>query len=180
MVKPRRRVHHRRLYDRFANAHPDSIYRLVARIWRNLHIFVINRSESLALLEIDHIIPEHFCNKPDELRNLLERLGVPDLKIHSYSNWLPVHGRPCNRQKGDQVFLAATLLNYLCVAPNTPIASPKKSESYDVKTQEKCTGPAGAAFRKWRAGFWRFFQTSIRIAVVTTNPQKLISGRRAP
>ena len=75
-----------------------------------------NLIDSFAVLEVDHIIPEKMLNSPEELKTLLEQLGMPDLDLNSYRNWLPVHGRPCNRRKGDQQLPIPTLLNYLNLA----------------------------------------------------------------
>src|SRR6266567_186635 len=85
-------------------------------LWRaydEICVYCSRPIESLAVLEIEHIIPRHLCERPDELLTLLNRLGVPDLEINSYFNWLPVHGRPCNREKGGQVLPDSTLLHYL-------------------------------------------------------------------
>jgi hypothetical protein len=72
--------------------------------------------ESIAALEVEHVIPETLAGHPARLKDLLGRLGVPDLQINSYRNWLPVHGRPCNRNKEDTVYSDTTLLNYLELA----------------------------------------------------------------
>jgi hypothetical protein len=88
-------------------------------LWRahdEICVYCNKPIESLAVLEIDHIIPQKLLQTPNDLRILLERLGVPTLEINSHLNWLPVHGRPCNRRKGDQVLPDVTLLNYLGVA----------------------------------------------------------------
>jgi hypothetical protein len=86
------------------------------RAYEGVCVYCNKPIESLASLEIDHIIPEKLAKSPGALQNLLDRLGVPGLKINSYLNWLPVHGRPCNRQKGDQLLPDATLQNYLSIA----------------------------------------------------------------
>ena len=52
---------------------------------------------SLAELEIDHILPESLSQ--DKLNEVITRIGMPELKINSYRNWLPVHGYNCNRKK---------------------------------------------------------------------------------
>lgn len=75
-----------------------------------------NPINSFAVLEVEHIIPEKMLDTPVELMALLEQLGMPDLDLNSYRNWLPVHGRPCNRRKGDQQLPIPTLLNYLNLA----------------------------------------------------------------
>jgi hypothetical protein len=56
--------------------------------------------ENLAVLEIDHVIPESLT--PEELSPLLARLGNPHLDINSYFNWFPIHNM-CNRYKSDDV-----------------------------------------------------------------------------
>lgn len=69
--------------------------------------------ESLADLEIDHIIPETL--RGDELAVLLKRLNKEDLNINSYFNWFPVHGI-CNNRKGNTVYPDGTLHHYLGIA----------------------------------------------------------------
>lgn len=95
-----------------ARAQPIALWRAYNHscVYRNKPI------DSLSHLEIDHIIPRHLLKTKQELRALLIRLGVPDLDLHSYKNWLPVHGRPCNRDKSGEVQPDTTLLNFLGVA----------------------------------------------------------------
>jgi hypothetical protein len=69
--------------------------------------------ESLAELEIDHIIPESLDK--DDLKNLLKRLSKEDLDINSYFNWFPVH-RSCNNPKSDTVLPDASLHYLLGIA----------------------------------------------------------------
>ena len=50
--------------------------------------------------EIDHFIPKHLENKPDELDRVRTEYGLsPNFVINDYCNWLPSHPR-CNRVKG--------------------------------------------------------------------------------
>ena len=56
--------------------------------------------DNLAVLEIDHVIPESIT--AEELTPLLTRLGKPDLDINSYFNWFPIHNT-CNRDKSDDI-----------------------------------------------------------------------------
>jgi hypothetical protein len=86
------------------------------RAYEEVCVYCSKPIESLATLEVDHIIPASLCTRPEELRRLLDSLGTPDLEINSYSNWLPAHGRPCNRQKGDQILPLPALLHYLSIA----------------------------------------------------------------
>lgn len=88
-----------------------------------------NPIDSFAILEVDHIIPEKMLNTRLELNALLAQLGMPDLDLNSYRNWLPVHGRPCNRRKGDQQLPIPTLLNYLNLAA--------KFEGKAIKEEQK-------------------------------------------
>ena len=66
--------------------------------------------ESLELLEIDHIIPEHL--EQTKLDEVLTKLGKPDFEVNSYFNWVPAH-RGCNGDKSDWVFDEGTLRFYL-------------------------------------------------------------------
>jgi hypothetical protein len=108
-------------------------------LWRahdEICVYCNNPIESLAVLEIDHIIPQKLLQTPNELHTLLDRLGVPTLDINSHLNWLPVHGRPCNRRKGDQVLPDVTLLNYLAVARQ---GARKETTSRPSKTGRVCS-----------------------------------------
>jgi hypothetical protein len=71
--------------------------------------------DTFAEMEIDHIIPQHLLQTPQQLQALLAGLGVPDLDLNSYDNWLPVHGR-CNRDKGGELQPEASLHYFLGVA----------------------------------------------------------------
>jgi len=69
--------------------------------------------ESLADLEIDHIIPESL--PAEELTALLKRLNKENLDINSYFNWFPVHGT-CNRSKSDTLYPDTALHHLLAIA----------------------------------------------------------------
>jgi hypothetical protein len=56
--------------------------------------------------------------------------GIPDLDLDSYRNWLPVHGRPCNRDKSSEVQPDTTLLNYLGVARRHYDRAKKEEERF--------------------------------------------------
>jgi predicted RNA-binding Zn-ribbon protein involved in translation (DUF1610 family) len=48
---------------------------------------------------VDHVIPEHLEEKPDEFKRLRELYGLPDtFAINDFCNWLPTHDR-CNKSK---------------------------------------------------------------------------------
>jgi len=81
--------------------------------------------ESLADLEIDHIIPESL--PADELRALLKRLNKEDLDINSYFNWFPVHGS-CNRLKGDTLY-PDTALHHLLVIAASKVPAVREEEA---------------------------------------------------
>jgi hypothetical protein len=52
-------------------------------------------------LSVDHVIPEHLQEKPEELARLLEHFGLPDsFRINDYCNWVPSHDR-CNKEKAE-------------------------------------------------------------------------------
>ena len=54
-------------------------------------------------LEIDHLIPQSLADSPDDLRAVLDRLGLPaDFDVYSACNLRPAHGR-CNRLKSHRI-----------------------------------------------------------------------------
>jgi hypothetical protein len=88
-------------------------------LWRaygEICIYCDRPIDSLAALEIDHIIPQNLSSRPDDLQVLLNRLGRPKFEINSYLNWLPVHGYSCNLRKGGKIPPDSSLLHYLDVA----------------------------------------------------------------
>jgi hypothetical protein len=84
--------------------------------------------ESLADLEIDHIIPESL--PADELIALLRRLNKEDLDINSYFNWFPVH-RWCNNQKSDILLPDASLHYLLAIAASKEPAVRAEEAKFD-------------------------------------------------
>jgi hypothetical protein len=72
--------------------------------------------DSLSNSEIDHIIPKSYGNNPSMLRELLNRIGMPDLVLDSYRNWFPIHGEPCNRIKGKVLLPDHSLVMQLEIA----------------------------------------------------------------
>jgi hypothetical protein len=56
---------------------------------------------------IDHILPEHLDEQPDELRRLITRFNLgATFSIHDYCNWAPMHFG-CNVAKNATVFESA-------------------------------------------------------------------------
>ncbi len=59
---------------------------------------------------IDHVIPESFLAKADELKVLLKEYGLAeDFDVNGFSNWVPAHFK-CNSSKGDRVFAPSQAL----------------------------------------------------------------------
>jgi hypothetical protein len=74
--------------------------------------------EPIRLLDvtIDHILPEHLEEKPDELRALIARFNLGDnFSINEYCNWAPMHFG-CNITKNASVFESAPY--YIAIARN--------------------------------------------------------------
>lgn len=64
----------------------------------------------LLTMEVDHIIPEHLLDKPEELAGILHRFGLPhDFSLNSYANWMPACG-PCNNRKRGKAFQPTPLI----------------------------------------------------------------------
>jgi 5-methylcytosine-specific restriction endonuclease McrA len=52
---------------------------------------------------VDHVLPEHLLEKPEQLKKELLEYGLPsDFKLNSFGNWLPCHDK-CNKSKGGKV-----------------------------------------------------------------------------
>jgi hypothetical protein len=88
--------------------------------------------ETLADLEIEHIIPESLPQ--DELAVLLTRLDKKHLDINSFFNWLPVH-RSCNNAKRDTVAPDASLHYWLMIAANKVPAVREEEAKFDRQAQ---------------------------------------------
>lgn len=59
---------------------------------------------------VDHVIPESYLEKPDELKALLTEYTLPEtFEINSFSNWVPAHFK-CNSSKGDRIFTPSPAL----------------------------------------------------------------------
>lgn len=53
---------------------------------------------------VDHIIPETYADKPQELARIKVLYGLGDsFEINGFTNWVPAHGI-CNSEKGKQLF----------------------------------------------------------------------------
>ena len=72
-------------------------------------------------LTIDHVIPERLLEKPGELEQVLQDLGLPaEFNVDGPENWLPSHLR-CNREKSENALIAPVarylLGRMICRAP---------------------------------------------------------------
>lgn len=69
-----------------------------------------------SIFHIDHIIPEMFIEKPDELENILNKLQLPkDFDLSGWENLLPCHPN-ANLRKSSNVFDLTGLRYYLNMA----------------------------------------------------------------
>jgi hypothetical protein len=75
--------------------------------------------EPLRLQEttVDHVVPEHLLDKPDELERLRTLFGLSSaFVINDYCNWLPAHDK-CNKNKSGKTLpltpLVQTILDKL-------------------------------------------------------------------
>jgi hypothetical protein len=67
-------------------------------------------------LEIDHILPQSLCKRPQELQDLLTLLSLPaNYDLDSLENLLPAHGS-CNSRKKASVFSQANARFFLEIA----------------------------------------------------------------
>jgi len=61
-------------------------------------------------ITIDHIIPEHILDDPQQLEAIKIEYGLDaDFSINDYCNWVPAH-QHCNRRKGTAIYSASPAL----------------------------------------------------------------------
>jgi hypothetical protein len=88
-------------------------------------------------LEIDHVIPDHLSNKPDELRELLSQLRLPeDFDLHDVSNLLPAH-RHCNTKKTGMPFSVANTLFFLEYAARKKASAQAQEANYIKRSRSE-------------------------------------------
>lgn len=55
-------------------------------------------------ITVDHVLPEHLLDKPEELLKIRMDYGLgSDFSINDYCNWVPSHAH-CNREKGTAIY----------------------------------------------------------------------------
>ena len=88
-----------------------------AAIWQAHDCRCIYCTELVAFadLDVDHIIPEHLKEKPEQLSNLLKDYGLGDFDIDGLLNLVPSHRR-CNLQKKGQILQKSRALHFLSIA----------------------------------------------------------------
>jgi hypothetical protein len=88
-----------------------------AAIWKAHDCRCIYCTELVAFadLDVDHIIPEHLKEKPEQLLSLLKDYGLGDFDIEDLLNLVPSH-RHCNLQKKGQILSKSRALHFLSIA----------------------------------------------------------------
>jgi hypothetical protein len=89
-----------------------------AAIWQAHERRCIYCTELVAFadLDIDHIIPDHLKEKPEQLAKLLNEYGLSnDFDVNGLFNLVPSH-RHCNFQKKGQVLPKSRALHFLSIA----------------------------------------------------------------
>lgn len=89
-----------------------------AAIWRAHERRCIYCTElvTFADLDVDHIIPDHLKEKPEQLAELLNEYGLSnDFDVEGLLNLVPSH-RHCNLQKRGQVLPKSRALHFLSIA----------------------------------------------------------------
>jgi len=88
-----------------------------AAIWQAHDQRCIYCTELVAFadLDVDHIIPEHLKEKPEQLTNLLNEYGLSNFDIDGLLNLVPSHRR-CNLQKKGQILQKSRALHFLSIA----------------------------------------------------------------
>jgi hypothetical protein len=89
-----------------------------AAIWQAHERRCIYCAELVAFadLDVDHIIPDHLKEKPDQLTELLNEYGLnKDFDVDGLLNLVPSHRR-CNLQKKGQILPKSRTLHFLSIA----------------------------------------------------------------
>jgi hypothetical protein len=80
-------------------------------------------------LDVDHIVPSHLKDQPEELAKLLDEYGLSnDFDVDSLLNLVPAH-RHCNLQKKGQVLPKSRALHFLSIAEN------KHDKAYKIELE---------------------------------------------
>lgn len=108
-------------------------------IWEiyNSRCFYTGKPLDYADLELDHIIPESYKNRKDDLKRVIEECGLPDdFELDSLFNLVPTNKYE-NRRKSDKELSLSAKLHYLGLARDNVsvieqrIEELKKSRNFD-------------------------------------------------
>jgi hypothetical protein len=88
----------------------------------------------MATFQVDHVIPEHLAECPEELQTVITSFGLPEeFNLNSFENWLPACA-PCNNEKRGTVFEA---LPIFAVQLKKTSDKADKARALEVETRSK-------------------------------------------
>jgi hypothetical protein len=109
-------------------------------IWRAYSEKCFYCEQPLALTEvnIDHILPEHILDDPQQLEAIKSKYGLGmDFSINDYCNWVPAH-QGCNRRKGTTLYSASPA--FIMILENAKRKGKQAKKEADRLTKNKKAG----------------------------------------
>jgi 5-methylcytosine-specific restriction endonuclease McrA len=98
---------------------------------------------------VDHVLPEHLLEKPEQLKKELFKYLPSDFNLNSFGNWLPCHDK-CNKSKGGKVMEAVPLTKAILdklIQKELTVKQAAERVGKDVK-KDKMLGDISAALEK--------------------------------
>ncbi|MDA8419037.1 MAG: HNH endonuclease signature motif containing protein [Desulfobacteraceae bacterium] len=108
-----------------------------AAIWRAHKRLCIYCTElvTFADLDVDHIVPNHLKDKPEQLSKLLDEYGLSnDFDVDGLLNLVPSH-RHCNLQKNKKILSKSRVIHFLSIAESK--YNKAREIEYKLKEQAK-------------------------------------------
>ncbi len=117
-------------------------------VWVAFHgqCYWCGRPLELQETTVDHVLPESLEVKPDDLKGLLDYLGLKDFGLNTFRNWVPAHGK-CNGRKSDLLLPAApvTTVTLVGIAKRAALAEETCKEVLANQKRDKLLGKIGSS-----------------------------------
>lgn len=101
----------------------------------------------MVTFQVDHVIPEHLADQPEELQSVMTSYALPDnFDLNGFENWLPSCAS-CNNQKRGAVFKALPIC-----AVQLQKASDKAVKARELATETRSKQQVSRAITILEAG----------------------------
>ncbi len=123
--------------------------------------YMCRKPVDLSSMQVDHVIPEHLLDKPENLAGILNAFGLSeDFDLNSYANWLPACG-PCNNRKRGMKFNPTPLIQV-----ELQIAAEKADKAAALASETVSTQKVSRALNTLRRAFEAGGSTDILIEML--------------